>query len=216
MNKIIVIGAGGHAAELDEYIQFINSTGKQFEIVGFLDDNPDSYTRYQFSAKYLGTIGGHRVDPACRYVMGIANMNYRKRIVDRFLNEKAGFATIIHPTAYVSPTAKIGSGVVIAPYVNLGPNAEVGNFTLLNARVSVGHDTKLGEHNFISPNVSFSGFSVVGNENLFGINSATIPGIKVGDKNKIAAGMVLDKPVESDQVVFYRFKEKIVVTNNAL
>ena len=52
--------------------------------------------------------------------------------------------------------------------------------------------------------------TVVGDDNLFGINSATIPGIKIGNRNKIAAGMVLDKNVEDDTVVFHRFKEKVM------
>jgi bifunctional N-acetylglucosamine-1-phosphate-uridyltransferase/glucosamine-1-phosphate-acetyltransferase GlmU-like protein len=74
----------------------------------------------------------------------------------------------------------------------------------------MGHDTVVGNYNFISPNVCFSGFTEVGDENLFGINSATIPGIKVGHRNKIAAGMVLDTNVLDDAVVFYRFKEKVI------
>jgi bifunctional N-acetylglucosamine-1-phosphate-uridyltransferase/glucosamine-1-phosphate-acetyltransferase GlmU-like protein len=50
----------------------------------------------------------------------------------------------------------------------------------------------------------------VGDENLFGINSATIPGVKVGNRNKIAAGMVLDGDIGDDSVVFYRFKERVI------
>jgi len=93
---------------------------------------------------------------------------------------------------------------------NIGPNVKIGDFTLVNSRCSLGHDTHLGKYNFICPNVCFSGFTTIGDENLFGINSATIPGIKVGNNNKIAAGMVLDKNVGNDEVVFYRFKEKVI------
>ena len=50
----------------------------------------------------------------------------------------------------------------------------------------------------------------VGHGNLFGINSATIPSIKVGNNNKIAAGMVLDQNIGDDSVVFYRFKERVI------
>jgi UDP-3-O-[3-hydroxymyristoyl] glucosamine N-acyltransferase len=85
----------------------------------------------------------------------------------------------------------------------------IGKYTLINSRCSLGHDTVVGDYNFISPNVCFSGFSEVGDENLFGINSATIPGIRIGNRNKIAAGMVLDANVGDDSVVFYRFKERI-------
>jgi bifunctional N-acetylglucosamine-1-phosphate-uridyltransferase/glucosamine-1-phosphate-acetyltransferase GlmU-like protein len=93
---------------------------------------------------------------------------------------------------------------------NVGPNVSVGDFTIINSRSSLGHDTKVGAFNFISPNVCFSGFTVIGDNNLFGINSATIPHVKVGSNNKIMAGMVLDQDVGDNQVVFYRFKEKII------
>lgn len=212
MKQIIIIGAGGHAAEIDEYVQMIivSSSAEPIEIVGFLDDNPDSYSKYKFTAPFMGSVKEHKVDVTKYYVIGIANLLYRKEIVNRFLNENASFITLIHPTAYVSPSSKIGNGVVIAPYVNIGPNVEIGNFTLLNSRTSIGHDTKVGDFNFISPNVSLSGFTVVGDENLFGINSASIPGIKIGNNNKIAAGMILDKNVDSETVIFHRYKEKVI------
>jgi len=100
--------------------------------------------------------------------------------------------------------------VIIGPNANIGPNVRIGSYTLINSRCSLGHDTVVGECNFISPNVCFSGFTTVGDENLFGINSATIPGVKVGNRNKIAAGMVLDGDIGDDSVVFYRFKERVI------
>jgi UDP-3-O-[3-hydroxymyristoyl] glucosamine N-acyltransferase len=131
-------------------------------------------------------------------------------IVNQFLEMGANFITLIHTTAYVSPSAKIGLGVVIAPFSNIGPNVEIGDFTIINSRASMGHDSKIGKHNFITPNVCFSGYTNVGDENLFGINCATIPEIKIGSRNKIAAGMIVDKNIEDDTVVFHRFKEKII------
>lgn len=209
MKEVIIIGAGGHAAEIDEYIRF-GSKDSEMTVVGFIDDNENSYKKYQFSAPYLGNIHEHVVANDKYYIIGIANLAYRKPIVDKFLTKGGKFLTFVHAVAYVSPSAKIGDGVVIAPYVNIGPNVVIGNFTLLNARASIGHDTIIGAHNFISPNVSFSGNTRVGDENLFGVNSATIPGITIGSRNKIAAGMVVDKPVENDSVVFHRFKEKVI------
>jgi UDP-3-O-[3-hydroxymyristoyl] glucosamine N-acyltransferase len=116
----------------------------------------------------------------------------------------------IHSAAYISPSAKIGLGVVITPLVNVGANVQIGDFTSINARASIGHDTITGKHNFIAPNVCFFGFTKIGDDNLFRINSATIPGIVVGNRNKIASGMILDKNVDDDTVVFHRFKEKVI------
>ena len=212
MTNIIIIGAGGHGAELNDYVGYSNQIKgfDEYKVIGFLDDNPDNYANYSFSAPLLGGIRDHAVRHDTSYLMGIANLKYRKLFVELFSEKGADFITLVHPTAYVSPSATIGKGVVIGPMANIGPNVVLGDFTLINSRSSMGHDTHLGKFNFISPNVCFSGFTSIGNENLFGINSATIPGIKVGDRNKITAGMILDKNVENDTVVFYRFKERVI------
>lgn len=211
MKNIIVIGCGGHGAEIDEYIKFNNKNSSvNFKVIGFLDDNPESYHAYRFSAPLLGGIKTHVVQTDCEYLMGIANLKYRKQFVGKFEAEGAVFAQLLHRTSYLSESAVIGRGVVIGPMVNIGPNAEIGDFSLINSRCSLGHDTKVGKFNFISPNVCFSGFTRVGDENLFGINSATIPQITVGNRNKIAAGMVLDKNIANDSVVFYRHKERVI------
>lgn len=210
--KMIIVGSGGHGAELNDYIAFNEkvSGSKEIEIVGFLDDNPANYSSYKFSAPLIGGVRDHIVRTDVAYLMGIANLTYRKLFVERYVKDGARFFTLIHNTAYISPSASIGKGVVIGPMVNLGPNSVVGDYTLLNSRCSLGHDTKVGKYNFISPNVCFSGFTEIGDENLFGINSATIPGIKVGNNNKVMAGMVLDKNVGDGEVVFYRFREKVI------
>jgi sugar O-acyltransferase (sialic acid O-acetyltransferase NeuD family) len=212
MKNVLIIGAGGHGAEIDEYIKYSQRTRnrKEFNIVGFLDDDPAQYTNYKLSAPLIGGLRDHKVIKGQYYIMGIASLKYRRFFIDRFKAEGAEFVSFIHCSAYVSESAKIGEGTIIGPNANIGPNVIIGNYTLINSRCSLGHDTVIGDYNFISPNVCFSGFSKIGDENLFGINCATIPNISVGNRNKIAAGMVLDQNVGNDSVVFYRFKEKVI------
>jgi sugar O-acyltransferase (sialic acid O-acetyltransferase NeuD family) len=212
MTDVIIIGAGGHAAEIDEYINYNQKlTGKnELKIVGFLDDNPDSYNRYRFSAPFIGRIADHKVIEGHGYIIGIAGLKYRRLFVDSFKVKSAHFISFVHCGAYVSGSATIGEGSIIGPNANIGPNVKIGNYNLINSRCSMGHDTSVGNYNFISTNVCFSGFTEVGDDNLFGINSATIPGIKVGSRNKIAAGMIIDQNIGDDTVVFHRFKEKII------
>ncbi len=214
MKKVIIVGAGGHAAEIDDYINYFNDkqseSSENYEILGFLDDNPKSYASYSFTAPFLGEIKTHQVRKDCYYIIAIANITYRKPVIAHLIAKGGQFTSFIHPTATISKSAKLGVGVVIAPNVNIGPNVVIGNYNMINSRASIGHDTIMGDYNFITPNVCFSGFSLIGNENMFGINSATIPNIVVGSNNKIAAGMVLDKSITDNTTVFYRFKEKII------
>lgn len=208
--KVIIIGAGGHAAELHDYLLHANrQVPESYELLGLLDDDASVYPRYGYSAPYLGAIKAHAINSSASYLVGIANLTYRAPIIQAFLDRSAQFLTFIHPGAYVSASASIGRGSVVGPLANVGPNVRIGEFNLINARCSLGHDTVVGDYNFISPNVCFSGGTRIGDHNLFGINSATIPGISVGHRNKVMAGMVLDKSVGDDQVVFFRYKEKL-------
>jgi sugar O-acyltransferase (sialic acid O-acetyltransferase NeuD family) len=213
MKDVIIIGAGGHGAEIDEYIKFSQKTTglRVLNVIGFIDDDPANYANYKLSAPLIGNIKEHKIIRGKYYIIGIANLKYRRFFIDKFKTEGAEFISFIHCGAYVSESAVVGEGSIVGPNANLGPNVKIGNYNLINSRCSLGHDTIIGNYNFISPNVCFSGFSKVGDENLFGINSATIPNISVGNRNKIAAGMVLDQNVGDDSVVFYRFKERVIV-----
>jgi sugar O-acyltransferase (sialic acid O-acetyltransferase NeuD family) len=213
MKEVIIIGSGGHGAELDDYIYYNSKHGGvEYKILGYLDDNPDNYSSYSFSAPLLGGVKDHNVRKDIFYIMGIANLKYRQRFVEQYLKDGAKFLGITHASAYISRSSRIGSGVIIGPHANLGPNTSIGDFSVVNSRSSIGHDTVVGKYNFISPNVCFSGFSKIGDGNLFGINSATIPEVQIGNNNKIMAGMVVERNIGNDSVIFYRYKERVIAT----
>jgi acetyltransferase EpsM len=215
MKKVIIIGAGGHAAELVDYIDYINNSSEEvkFEVIGLIDDNKENYKHYDYSSKYLGTIKEHVIDLQKCYLMAIADSSIKKIIIEEFKLKGAQFTRLIHPTALISNSAKIGEGVVISHNVSVGPKVVLGDFNVLNSRCTIGHDSNIGDYNFISPQVTVGGYSTIGNENLFGTNSCIIPNINIGNNNKITAGMVIDKPVNDNETIFYRFKEKLIVRN---
>lgn len=212
-SKIIVVGAGGHAAELRDYINHHNTarSASAIEVVGFIDDNENNYQHYGFAEPFLGSIKDHQVRNDVSYLMGIANLEYRKPIIESFKIKGGKFVGFIHPTALISSSAEIGEGVVISHNASVGPKVRIGKFNMLNSRCTIGHDSVIGDYNFISPQVAISGNTIIGNENLLGTNSCTIPGMTIGNNNKIAAGMVIFKPVGDNETVIFRFKERLVI-----
>ena len=213
MKKIIIIGSGGHAAELRDYINHHNSARptNRIEVKGFLDDDKSSYNHYGFYEPYLGKIEDHNIDTETFYLMGIANLAYKERIIEDFIKKGAKFTGLIHPTAIISPSCEIGEGTVISHNASVGAKVKIGKFNMLNSRCTIGHDTQIGDYNFISPQVAISGNTKIGNGNLIGTNACTIPGITIGNYNKIAAGMVVYKPIESNETVMFRHKERLVI-----
>ena len=211
--NILIIGAGGHAAELRDYIRHYNqATGQAtLTVIGFIDDDPKPYHHYGFEEPFLGDIKSHEVRQDCHYIMGIANLKYRKAIIERFRSAGATFTGLIHPTALVSPSAEIGEGVVISHNASVGPKVKIGNYNMLNSRCTVGHDTQIGDYNFISPKVALSGNTKIGDNNMIGTNASTIPGATIGNNNTVGAGMVVYKNIGDNETVFFRFKERLVI-----
>lgn len=215
MKKLIIIGCGGHAAEIVDYINIINdiSKTKKYNLLGFVDNTDKYYLHYAFKEKFLGNANDHLVIKDVYYILGIGDMSIRRKVIDEYLTKGAKFETIIHPTALISKSAKIGQGSLIAHNVSIGPKASIGNFCVINSRSTIGHDSIIGENNFISPQVVVGGFAKIGNENMLGTNSCVIPKINIGNFNKIMAGMPILNNVKNNEIVFFRYKEKIVIRN---
>mgnify|MGYP005851591797 CR=1 FL=1 len=217
MDKIIIVGSGGHAAELRDYINHNNNArpADRIEVIGYIDDDKATYDHYKFTEPYLGTIQAHEVHKDAKYLMGIANLAYRKKIIQTLEASGAKFRGLIHPTAIISPSASIHPTTVISHNASVGAKAEIGAYNMLNSRCTIGHDTKMGDYNFISPQVAVSGNTLIGDENLIGTNACTIPGIKIGNNNKIAAGMVIYKPIEDNSTVLFRHKERLIIKSSS-
>lgn len=208
--KIIIIGAGGHAAELRDYIGHMQKLGTEIQVEGYLDDDANAYATYGYAEPFLGSIADHVVRTDVDYLMGIANIRYRRPIIERYEAAGASFRGLVHPTVLLSPSAKLGKGVIISHNASVGPKAVIGDHNIINSRCTIGHDTVLGKYNFVSPQVAFSGHTTVGDENMIGVNSCTIPGLVIGSNNVIAAGTVLYKNVGDGQTLINRFNERII------
>lgn len=60
----------------------------------------------------------------------------------------------IHPSAVVSPKAKIADGVKIGPFSSIGENVKVGKGTVIGSHAVIDGNTVIGEKNRIYPFVS--------------------------------------------------------------
>ncbi|MDA8093757.1 MAG: acyl-ACP--UDP-N-acetylglucosamine O-acyltransferase [Betaproteobacteria bacterium] len=56
---------------------------------------------------------------------------------------------MIHPTALIAPTAKLGEGVTVGPYAVIGPDVEIGRRTSIGAHAVITGHTRIGEDNKI-------------------------------------------------------------------
>jgi sugar O-acyltransferase (sialic acid O-acetyltransferase NeuD family) len=210
MKKVIIIGAGAHAAELEEYIIENNKIKQEIEIIGYLDDSDTNHKKSQLLFPLLGGIFSYEVSLDIELIMSIGNLALRSKIITHFEKKNIRFTNFIHHTSRVFRTSKLGIGNVICPYTQIGANVVIGNYNTFNNKSSIGHDSVIGDNNMFCPNMGLSGFTTVGSNNFFSLNTVTIPNITIGDNNVIAPNMVVEKNIKSNATFFHRYKEVVL------
>ncbi len=188
MQKLIIIGAGGHGKEVAWGVAAMNAVAPRYELVGFCDDTVAPGVRVGGVA-VLGAIEAvaERVGGGVAYICAVGKNRVRPGLVARA--EACGWTprSVIHPTAVVAPDAEIGAGTFLAPGTYVGPGARVGRHVIVNFHASVGHDAELGEHVQLCPGVRVSGAVKLGDEAFLGSNAAVAPGVVIGARSKLAA-----------------------------
>ena len=69
----------------------------------------------------------------------IGNNNIRLEWFENLNNQKAQIATIIHPSAYLSPTSSIGKGTIVMPKSVINTNCKIGNACIINCGSIIDH-----------------------------------------------------------------------------
>ncbi|MCC9043608.1 transferase [Myroides sp. M-43] len=138
--KYLIYGMGGHGKVVEDTIYQLNA----LNTVEYIDDATNPYHRdYEKEADLIIAIGNNEV---------------RKRIVSEVNHS---FATIIHPTAYVSPFAEIGKGTVVLANAVIQANAKIGKHCIINANVTIDHDAVIEDYVCTYPAAYVAGFARV-------------------------------------------------------
>lgn len=188
MNKkrLAILGAGA----LGKQILNIAKQTNQFEFVGFFDDYNSGKDIIGKSDKIL-QYNSSRFD---ELIVGIGykHLVERERFYNDLLNE-ISFATVIHPSCLIDPSAIIGKGCVLYPgciideCVNISPN------NVINLGTIISHECSIGFSNFISPGAVLCGCVQLGNCNFIGASTTIIDHIIIGNNNHIGAGSLISK-----------------------
>lgn len=188
MKPVAVICAGSHAVVLIEAIRLCG-TG---EVVCAIDDD-----KTKWGTALLGVlVSGPLAEMATlrqqygfnAVVIGMANYQRRQEqrmIYNQLVTQGLSVMTVVHPSAFISPTAVLGRGVYVGPGAVIHTRAQVGDNVVVNTGSTIDHDAVLGSHAFISPGVTLAGHVDVGSGAYLG------PGAIVGSRIRIGAEAVV-------------------------
>ena len=191
MNKIILIGAGGHCKSV---IDVIEQEGK-FKIHGIIDKPK------LVGTKVLGyPVIGSDIDLkslAKKYKYALVAVGQIKSAFSRIklfkLGKSAGFyfPSIKSPHAYVSKYAKIGSGTVIMHDAIVNANSIVMENCIINSKALIEHDCLISNHCHISTNAIINGGVKIGSYSFVGSNVTTKNNIIIKATSFIRAGTLV-------------------------
>lgn len=103
---------------------------------------------------------------------------------------------LIHPTAWVSPSAQIGSASVVFAQAAVQAQAVIGRGAILNTGCCVDHDAQLSDGVHICPGARLAGAVQVGACSWIGIGASVIQQVRIGSDVTVGAGaaVVRDLP----------------------
>jgi len=181
-NKYILLGGGGFAIELLEYLM-----SEGLEVGGYYakEDNEELSAFIPWLGD-MDTTPYDSFDREAKYLLAVRLIKYRKKIIAFMgeMNLEAG--SFISSKAYYSKFAKIGKGAIVFPNAMITGNPKVGDFLFMDAFSIISHGDVMGDNIVIGPGVIVTGDSEIGSGVTFGVNSAILPGTKIGNDVEIA------------------------------
>ncbi len=186
MKDLVIVCAGATAHEVYSIIEMINTeeiakgNKPKYNILGFIDDNPNSRLQNYVKVPILGTIKDWQPKGEEVYALANSSPKAKEKIVNILKPRGCKFETIIAPYSRVKPYAEIGEGSIIYAF-NINNGAKIGKFVNIQGSIVAGRAV-IGDY---STTLGFSNIS---------------PG-PIGKRVYVGAGAVVLRPVGDDAVV---------------
>lgn len=190
MDKICLFGASGHGKVVKDVATSANMT-----VEVFVDDFPKGEHLHEIPVVSSEKIKKYPNHP---FLISIGNNKIRKVISKKIKNT---FATLIHKTAIISPSATIQEGTVVINGAHVNADANIGKHVIINTAAVVEHDCNIGDFAHISPNATVAGNVNIGEGTHVGAGAVIIPNINIGKWATIGAGAVIIQDVPDHAVV---------------
>ena len=184
MNRLIIIGAGGHGKVIAD-----NALKNGYKDICFVDDRA---TGKCMDFTIVGTSADIEKlnDGNTDFIIGIGNNAVRKKIAEQY---DVNWVSLIHPSAQIAVNVSIGKGTAVMAGAVINACASVGEHCIINTRAVVEHDNVIEDYVHISPNAALGGTVRVGEQTHIGIGASVRNNIEICEGCIIGAGAVVVK-----------------------
>ncbi|HEY0008933.1 MAG TPA: acetyltransferase [Tepidisphaeraceae bacterium] len=194
----VIIGAGGHGKVVLDALQCAGGV----RIVGFLDAAPGLHGTLVSAMPVLGGTNQFlrlRQQKIRGVIVAIGDNRIRRQYAAEA--EAAGFEliSVVHPTAVVSRSARIGRNVLIAAGAIICPDVQIADSVIVNTAAVVDHDCNIGHAAHIAPGAVLAGRVTVREMAFVGLGARILPCFSIGARAVIGAGAVILADVPDDR-----------------
>lgn len=187
MNKIIILGSGGHARSCLDVIKM----GKKFSFYAFVD-NFEKESSKILSEKNLAEIR-KKIKYALIGVGQIKSHLPRLKIFNNLKKLNYILPIIKSPIAYISKEATIGEGSILLHRAIINSGAKIGKNTIINTGAIIEHDVTIGNNCHISTGVIINGGCKISDNTFIGSNSVVANNININKLKFIKAHSLIKK-----------------------
>jgi|SRR5690349_8023583 len=203
MDDLIILGAGATSQQIVDAIADVNRHQPTWNVVGYLDDSPALHGQSVNGVKVLGPLSSIRQFSG-RVLIGMASPmdRARRHRVNSELDLRLDrFATVIHPSAFVAPSSRVGAGSAILQNVVIIQNTSLGNHVIVAQNASIGHDVIVEDFVTIAAGALIAGLAKVREASYIGAQSAVNNGVTVHQRALVGLGAVVVKDVPAGLTV---------------
>ncbi len=197
IKKVVILGAGGHARSVLNAFRDADKSKKQWDVLGFVDDNMKIHGKIICGVPVLG--GFDWFDARERkdiYVMNaVASPEIKKNIIERAYKRNLKFCTLIHPSVWKSEYVEIGEGTFIAAGNILTTFIEIGSHVIINLSCTIGHDSIIEDFCTLAPGVHLSGNVHIKKGSDIGAGSVVLQSRSIGPWSVAGAGSVVNTDI---------------------
>lgn len=187
MEKVVIIGAGGHAKVIIDILQ----QNDDCDIVGMLDKKKgDGF----WGIPVIGTDDDlprlFEEGVRCAFV-ALGSNSLRKEISAKAVEIGYQMINALSSKATISARAKLGQGIAVMPGAVINADTVIDDGCIVNTNASIDHDCHIGPYVHIAPGTNVAGSVTVGEESFIGVGSRIIDGVTIGSKVIVGAGTVV-------------------------
>ena len=137
----------------------------------------------------------------CFFVIAIGNNYVRQKLFNSLDIPVNQYATLVHPSAIVSSSAKIECGTVVMPHAVINADTTIGKHVIINTGAIIEHDNNIADYVHVSPNATLAGGVTVGEASHIAINAGVLPLVEIGSHCIVGAGATVINHVKSESTV---------------